>query len=154
MGRLVALLFLAIATCAVAQESDLKIYVGMGFRDYAADLRENPYATKQRTHHAKIFSMEPDSPAISLLQVGDDIIEADGRPIDHEARLLNYFRHERKPGDVVQLTFVRDGRQMQAALTLGGRTPAEYQQYLLRLVRREQAILKAFQDEKAGKRGQ
>ena len=48
---------------------------------------------------------------------GDIVLEVDGTPIDSVARLTNRL-DERRPGDTIRLTLLRDGRKTDARVTL------------------------------------
>jgi len=56
----------------------------------------------------------------SQLPIGGDIITAvDGQPVAEQQDLMIYVDTQKAVGDTVQLTLIRDGREMTLALTLG-----------------------------------
>jgi len=82
-----------------------------------------------------IVAVTPNSPAdkaglrggtkdsgISGLPAGGDIIlSVDGRQTPHMSELLSYLIANKNPGDVVQMTILRDGQSKELNLTLGER---------------------------------
>lgn len=69
---------------------------------------------------AFVEEVAPDSPAAEAeLQPGDVITEVDGRRIDDSLTLTAIVR-EYRGGDTVTVTYVRDGDEEQAEVTLGG----------------------------------
>ncbi|MFA6495416.1 MAG: trypsin-like peptidase domain-containing protein [Candidatus Paceibacterota bacterium] len=65
------------------------------------------------------FAVEPGSPASSAgLREGDVITRVDGKTLD-DSYLLATAISEHNPGDVIQLTVVRDGKVMDFSVTLG-----------------------------------
>ena len=55
---------------------------------------------------------------------GDIIIGADGRTMNSFYDLIYYVESNKRPGDVVRLTIIRDGELMEVDLTLGVRPPS------------------------------
>ena len=70
---------------------------------------------------AYIKNIEMDSPAMAAgIQSGDVVIAADGNEILSYAELLNVLNNS-APQDVLTLTISRQGREMEADVTLGNR---------------------------------
>ncbi len=66
-----------------------------------------------------VDSVDPNSPASQAgIQQGDVIVSADGQPLVSESDLGRII-NQHKPGDQVQLTIERDGRQQTIGVTLG-----------------------------------
>ncbi len=60
--------------------------------------------------------------SITGLKAGGDLITAiDGQPINTYADLIGYLMTKKSPGDQVELTILRDGKEMQVKVTLGKR---------------------------------
>jgi S1-C subfamily serine protease len=55
----------------------------------------------------------------------DIILSIDGEPLTGIASLITYLARQTRPGDVVDLTVLRDGEQIIIPLTLGRREPAQ-----------------------------
>ena len=55
---------------------------------------------------------------------GDIIIAVDGRPIATAGELRGYVANNKRPGDLVTLTVLRNGQQAEVPVTLSGRTAA------------------------------
>jgi S1-C subfamily serine protease len=63
-----------------------------------------------------------DATSIAGLPAGGDlIIAADGHPIKVFSDLLSYMVNNKVPGDSISLTIIRDGQEMDVAVTLGSR---------------------------------
>jgi 2-alkenal reductase len=56
-----------------------------------------------------------------LYSGGDLIIAIDGQTVYQFGDLLSYLLNNKKPGDTIMLTVLRDGQQMQVELLLGSR---------------------------------
>jgi S1-C subfamily serine protease len=69
-----------------------------------------------------IIEVTPNSPALraGLIQ-GDLIIAMDGWEVRTFSEMLTYLLNHTIPGDIVSVTFLRDGREMEVELTLGAR---------------------------------
>jgi len=52
---------------------------------------------------------------------GDIIIAVDGLPVNIYGDLISYIFKNKSPGDVINLTIIRDGEEMEVPLTLGSR---------------------------------
>jgi len=52
---------------------------------------------------------------------GDIIIAVDGLPVNIYGDLISYIFKNKSPGDVINLTIIRDGQEMEVPLTLGSR---------------------------------
>ena len=52
---------------------------------------------------------------------GDIIIAVDGIPVNLYGELISYIFKNKSPGDVIRLTIIRNGKQMEVPLTLGSR---------------------------------
>lgn len=88
-----------------------------------------------RSTGAYVTGVTPDSPAdkaglrggsaptdfAGLNAGGDLIIAIDSRPVRQFGDLLNYLINYKSPGEVVTLTVLREGREIQVELTLGKR---------------------------------
>ncbi len=73
----------------------------------------------EETGGALIQEVRPNTPADEAgLRVGDIIIAVDGQPVD-SSHPLNELIGARKPGDRVEITILRGGRQMTIGLALG-----------------------------------
>ena len=60
------------------------------------------------------------------LRTGGDVITAiDGRPLASGGALRGYVENNKRPGEKVTLTILRDGQSQQLAVTLSPRQPAE-----------------------------
>ncbi len=60
--------------------------------------------------------------SITGLKAGGDLITAiDGQPVNAYADLIGYLMTQKSPGDKVELTILRDGKEMQVTVTLGKR---------------------------------
>lgn len=84
---------------------------------------------------AYISTVNPDSPAsraglrggsvptdiFNLYSGGDLIVAVDDQPIQTFSNLLSYLIQEKSPGDVITLTVLRDGEEIDIDLTLGKR---------------------------------
>jgi 2-alkenal reductase len=56
-----------------------------------------------------------------LLAGGDLIIQVDGKSVITYGDLISYIMANKSPGDTVQLTIIRDGKQLEVPLVLGSR---------------------------------
>ncbi|HEX2765537.1 MAG TPA: M50 family metallopeptidase [Candidatus Limnocylindria bacterium] len=63
----------------------------------------------------EVLSVQEDSPAEGVLEVGDVIVAADGRTFERSRDLTAYITE--KAGEPVTLTIVRDGQEMQVTVT-------------------------------------
>jgi S1-C subfamily serine protease len=52
---------------------------------------------------------------------GDLIVAVDGRPVRLFSDFLSYIMANKSPGDKILITYVRDGEEKEAPLTLGKR---------------------------------
>ncbi|MBV9602189.1 MAG: trypsin-like peptidase domain-containing protein [Chloroflexi bacterium] len=55
------------------------------------------------------------------LSLGDIVVAIDGRPIGTPGQIIAYIENNKRPGDSVTLTLVRNGQQMDVPVTLGER---------------------------------
>ncbi|GEP78672.1 S1C family serine protease [Staphylococcus carnosus] len=53
------------------------------------------------------------------IKKGDIIIKADGKAIKDDAALRSYLYANKKPGDTMKLTIIRDGKEKEVTVTLG-----------------------------------
>lgn len=56
-----------------------------------------------------------------LFSGGDLIVAVDGNPVIVYGDLISYVINEKSPGDQIQLTIIRNGKEMEVPLTLGKR---------------------------------
>ncbi|MBN1666694.1 MAG: trypsin-like peptidase domain-containing protein [Anaerolineales bacterium] len=56
-----------------------------------------------------------------LFAGGDLIIAIDGKPVRDFGEMISYLFNQKSPGDVIRVTVLRDGREMDFDLTLGKR---------------------------------
>jgi S1-C subfamily serine protease len=112
-------------------------YPYLGISSYSYDLILDEWEALGLTQTSGVYVMEvtPGGPAeqaglkagthvtsISGLYSGGDLItQVDGRTVLMYSDLISYIMANKSPGDVVQLTIVRDGQEMQIPLTLGSR---------------------------------
>jgi S1-C subfamily serine protease len=61
------------------------------------------------------------SPIAGLFANGDLIIAMDDRPVRTFAEMLNYIINHKSPGDMVKVTILRNGQEMEVDLILGSR---------------------------------
>lgn len=73
------------------------------------------YKVKATTGGVTIVLVEPSAPAAKILHTSDVIVAADGHKVSSVANLRAVLAKHR-PGDVVRITFVRDGKRMTAAI--------------------------------------
>jgi 2-alkenal reductase len=104
-------------------------YLGVGF-DEEISLSEQAIYGVSQTRGAYVVSVTAGGPAqqAGLLaadpqtgQGGDLILAVDGVPVDNFADLNSYLVFNTSPGQTIQLTVLRGGRQVPVALTLGAR---------------------------------
>jgi Lon-like protease len=69
------------------------------------------YKVKATTGGVTIVLVEPSAPAAKVLRTSDVIVAADGHKVSSVATLRALLAKHR-PGDVVRITFVRDGKRM------------------------------------------
>jgi S1-C subfamily serine protease len=55
------------------------------------------------------------------LSLGDIVLAVDGRPVATPGQILAYIENNKRPGDSVTVTLVRNGQQMDVPVTLGER---------------------------------
>lgn len=97
-------------------------YLGVSTRNLASD-DEKPRLVKQG---AVVLEVVDDSPAAKLgLKEGDIITEVDGKAVDGPVALAERVR-ARKPGDAVDLVWLRDGKTMKGKAVLGERQAHGY----------------------------
>ncbi|MPM48532.1 hypothetical protein SDC9_95257 [bioreactor metagenome] len=112
-------------------------YPYLGISSYSYDLILDEWEALGLTQTSGVYVMEvtPGGPAeqaglkagthvtsISGLYSGGDLItQVDGRTVLMYSDLISYIMANKSPGDVVQLTIIRDGQEMQIPLTLGSR---------------------------------
>ncbi|MEX1248942.1 MAG: trypsin-like peptidase domain-containing protein [Anaerolineales bacterium] len=76
----------------------------------------------ERTDGALISNVAPSGPAAEAgLQDGDFIIAIDGIDINNFDEMISYLFKQKSPGEVVTLTVIRAGEEMDIELTLGAR---------------------------------
>jgi PDZ domain-containing protein len=73
------------------------------------------YKVKATTGGVTIVLVEQSAPAAKILQTSDVIVAADGHRVSSVANLRAVLAKHR-PGDVVRITFVRDGKRMTASI--------------------------------------
>lgn len=72
------------------------------------------------TYGVIVTQISPNTPAAKAgIQEGDVIVAFDGQKLDQDALTALLLKH--KAGDVINLTVVRDGKQMDLKVTLGAR---------------------------------
>ena len=99
-------------------------YLGIGPLDVTPDLQQQ-YGLSRSTG-VLIAEVAQGSPAAAAgLQQGDIIIKADGKDVTDSSSLYAIDR-DKKPGDTVQLTIDRNGKEQTVTVTLGER-PASVQ---------------------------
>jgi len=112
-------------------------YPYLGISSYSYDLILDEWEALGLTQTSGVYVMEvtPGGPAeqaglkagthvtsISGLYSGGDLItQVDGRTVLMYSDLISYIMANKSPGDVVQLTIIRDGQEMKIPLTLGSR---------------------------------
>ncbi|MEA5077968.1 MAG: trypsin-like peptidase domain-containing protein [Anaerolineaceae bacterium] len=112
-------------------------YPYLGISSYSYDLILDEWEALGLTQTSGVYVMEvtPGGPAeqaglkagthvtsISGLYSGGDLItQVDGRTVLMYSDLISYIMANKSPGDVVQLTIIRDGQEIQIPLTLGSR---------------------------------
>ena len=75
-----------------------------------------------RTDGALITRVSPNGPAAEAgLQAADFIIAVDGMPIMNFDEMLSYLFKHKSPGDHVDLTVIRNGKELSIELVLGAR---------------------------------
>lgn len=104
-------------------------YIGAGFDGEITLDEENLYGLT--THRgAYVVSVTPGSPAdraglqaasSSSGRGGDLVVAVDGQPVNNFNDLNSYLVFDTQPGQTVELTVVRDGREIAVPLTLGSR---------------------------------
>jgi PDZ domain-containing protein len=73
------------------------------------------YKVRASTGGVTIVLVEQGTPAAKVLRTSDMIVAADGHKVTSVTKLRAILAKHR-PGDVVQITFVRDGKRMTAAI--------------------------------------
>jgi 2-alkenal reductase len=112
-------------------------YPYLGISSYPYDLILDEWEALGLTQTSGVYVMEvtPGGPAeqaglkagthvtsISGLYSGGDLItKVDGRTVLMYSDLISYIMANKSPGDVIELTILRDGQEMQLPLTLGAR---------------------------------
>lgn len=62
--------------------------------------------------------VNPDSTAVGILEIGDVITEVDGHPVHRSEELIEYLNTNKKAGDTVEITFLRDDKEKTAKVAL------------------------------------
>ncbi len=112
-------------------------YPYLGISSYSYDLILSEWEALGLTQTSGVYIMEvtPGGPAElaglkagshvtsipGLYSGGDLITKVDGRTVLMYSDLISYIMANKSPGDVVQLTLLRDGQEIQIPLTLGSR---------------------------------
>lgn len=112
-------------------------YPYLGISSYSYDLILSEWEALGLTQTSGVYIMEvtPGGPAElaglkagshvtsipGLYSGGDLITKVDGRTVLMYSDLISYIMANKSPGDVVQLTLLRDGQEIQISLTLGSR---------------------------------
>ena len=92
-------------------------YMGVGIEDVTPENAK--FFHLDKTTGAIITEVDPDTPgARAGLKTGDVIVSIDGKSVE-SAGQLQVLVGEQQPGTKVQLTVIRNGRQMQVPVTLG-----------------------------------
>ncbi|MBN2048459.1 MAG: trypsin-like peptidase domain-containing protein [Anaerolineaceae bacterium] len=88
---------------------------------YITTVVSNSPASEAGLVAASVETVTYEGQEVEALTGGDLIIGVDGTPIRIFGELLSYIMLEKSPGDVINLTILRDGEQMEIPLTLGFR---------------------------------
>lgn len=102
-----------------APTPSIPAYLGIRFQPVTPELaRERNLRVEQG---ALVLQVEPGGPAAQAgLKIGDVITAVDGRALDRTFTLSDALR-DRKPGDTVELTVVREGKEQKIQLKLATR---------------------------------
>ncbi|HEX7356022.1 MAG TPA: trypsin-like peptidase domain-containing protein [Mycobacteriales bacterium] len=77
------------------------------------------------TNGAQVAQVVPGGPAAKAgIKPGDVIVKVDGKPISDADTAIVAIRANHKPGDVVQVTVLRDGQTKRFTVTLGASAPS------------------------------
>lgn len=117
MGNLLTVYGISELKWMIEQMSNDKerIYVGI----YGADVPKEAMQELEMPEGAYIKEIEMDSPAMEAgIQSGDVIIKVGETDIPTYSKLLSVL-HSMNPGDTATVTLVRQGRRMNAEVTLG-----------------------------------
>ncbi|HXF50813.1 MAG TPA: trypsin-like peptidase domain-containing protein [Dehalococcoidia bacterium] len=94
-----------------------RAYLGIGVVTITPTLARN--LDLPVDHGVGIVRIQPEGPAASAgLRENDIIVRLDDRPVNNDGELLQFLA-ERKPGDVVTVTFYRNGTERTVQVTLG-----------------------------------
>ena len=91
---------------------------------YVTDVVTGSPADDAGVQGAVYESVEYQGQQIEMPVNGDLIIGIDDEPVHVFGDLLSYLLLNKSPGEIVTLTVIRDGEEMQLDLTLGGRSTA------------------------------
>lgn len=98
-------------------------YIGINYQD--VDPQIASALNLETTYGIVVMQVEPSSPAAKVgLQEGDVILALDAQKIDQDHPLITIL-FNRKVGETVTLTVLRDGKQMQVKLPLGIRPSSQ-----------------------------
>lgn len=96
-------------------------YLGVTGRDMSYEIAsESGYSV---TYGWQIASVVGGGPSAGKLQVGDIIIALNGQTIKNNDDLASYLEANTLPGDVIRITVVRGGNEVDVDVTLGERPP-------------------------------
>lgn len=94
-----------------------RAYLGVGVVTITPTLARN--LDLPVDHGVGIVRIQPDGPAANAgLRENDIIVRLDNEPVDNDGELLQFLA-QRKPGDVVSVTFYRNGTERTVEVTLG-----------------------------------
>jgi 2-alkenal reductase len=98
-------------------------YIGINYQD--VDPQIASALNLETTYGIVVMQVEPSSPAAKVgLQEGDVILALDAQKIDQDHPLITIL-FNRKVGETVTLTVLRDGKRMQVKLPLGIRPSSQ-----------------------------
>jgi len=104
-------------------------YMGISFDDEIS-LSDQAQFDLSQTQGAYVVGVSPDSPAgqaglraadLNTGRGGDLVIAIDGRPVRDFNELNSYLVFNTEPGQVIELTMLRDGEELTLSVTLGAR---------------------------------
>jgi len=104
-------------------------YMGVSFDDEISLSEQDIYGVPQ-FQGAYVINLLPGSPAdtaglvaadVNTRRGGDLIIAIDGVPVNNFAELNSYLVFHTSPGQTIELTVLRQGKQLNLSLTLGAR---------------------------------
>jgi S1-C subfamily serine protease len=94
----------------------------------------------------RVTTVMPDTAAAKVgIQAGDIIAEVDGEKVDSAMRLVQLVG-DRKPGDVVRITYVRQGKASNVKATLGKRQLAGQRQQRFDMMNQMGSVLSQRRD--------